>query len=87
MSPELPSRKQAGEYMVGIPLSTSLKAALYLAMREDGISKSELARQMGIDEKDVRRMLDPLHPSKASSIERALATVGRCIVTEFRKAA
>jgi antitoxin HicB len=35
------------------------KAALYLAMREAGISNVQLARKLGCDEKEVRRMLDP----------------------------
>ena len=51
-----PSNKKQGEFTAAVPLSTSLKAALYLAMREDGISKSELARRMSIDEKEVRRL-------------------------------
>ncbi len=82
-----PSHKKQGEYMATVPLSTSLKAALYMAMREDGISKSELARRMAIDEKEVRRMLDPRHPSKTPGIERALACLGRSVVAEFAKAA
>lgn len=82
-----PSRKQPGEQMAAVPLSTSLKAALYLAMREDHISKTELARQLCVDEKEVRRMLDPLHPSKTPNLERALGCIGRFVVAEFRKAA
>lgn len=82
-----PSNKKQGEYMATVPLSTSLKAALYIAMREDGISKSELARRMSIDEKEVRRMLDPRHPSKTPGMERALSCLGRSVVAEFAKAA
>ena len=70
-----------------VPLSTSLKAALYMAMREDNISKSELARRLSIDEKEVRRMLDPRHPSKTPGMERALSCLGRSVVAEFTKAA
>jgi antitoxin HicB len=70
-----------------VPLSMSLKAALYQAMNEEGISKSELARRMGNDEKDVRRMLVPRHPTKAPAIERALAFLGRRVIVGIRKAA
>ena len=82
-----PSAPQGGEQLVAVPLSMSLKAALYLTMKEEGINKSELARRMGSDEKDVRRMLDPRHPTKAPAIERALAFLGRRVIVEIRKAA
>jgi antitoxin HicB len=82
-----PSAPLEGEQLVVVPLSMSLKAALYLAMKEEGTSKSELARRMGIDEKDVRRMLDPRHPTKAPAMERALALLGRRVVVGIRKAA
>lgn len=82
-----PSAPQDGEQLVAVPLSMSLKAALYQAMKEERISKSELARRMGIDEKDVRRMLDPRHPTKAPVLERALALLGRRVVVVISKAA
>lgn len=82
-----PTEQQDSEHLVAIPLSMSLKTALYQAMKEEGISKSELARRMGIDEKDVRRMLDPRHPTKAPALERALALLGRRIVVVISKAA
>jgi antitoxin HicB len=83
----IPSGKQQGEQMATVPLSTSLKAALYQAMREDNITKSELARRIGVDEKEVRRMLDPHHPSKTPGMERALSCLGRSVIAEFAKAA
>lgn len=83
----IPSGKRQSEQMATVPLSTSLKAALYQAMREDNISKSELARRLGVDEKEVRRMLDPRHPSKTPGIERALFCLGRSVIAEFAKAA
>jgi antitoxin HicB len=82
-----PSAPLDGEQMVVVPLSMSLKAALYRAMKEEGLSKSELARRMECDEKDVRRMLDPCHPTKAPAIERALAALGRRVVVGIRKVA
>jgi len=82
-----PSSKNNDEYMVTVPLSTSLKAALYQAMRDDKISKSELARRLGVDEKEIRRMLDPRYPSKTPAIERALFSLGRSVIAEFAKAA
>jgi len=63
------------------------QAALYLAVREAGIGTSELARRLGVHEKEARRLLDPRHGSKADSLERALLAVGRRLAVEVRAAA
>jgi antitoxin HicB len=55
----------------------ALKAAVYLAVREAGISNSELARRMRLDEKEARRILDPHHSTKLLRIEEALSVLGR----------
>lgn len=52
------------------------KAADYLAVREAGISNSELARRMQLDEKEARRILDPHHQTKLPRIEAALSGLG-----------
>ena len=72
-----PSRAKNGERMASTPVTTALKAAVYLSMREQGISKSELARRMQIHEKEARRILDPHHQTKVAALERALAVLGR----------
>jgi antitoxin HicB len=64
-------------WRVPVPAQTAAKAALYLALQETGISKSELASRLGCDEKEVRRLLDPRHPSKLPRIQRALASLGK----------
>ncbi|HEX5460654.1 MAG TPA: hypothetical protein VFX20_11845 [Steroidobacteraceae bacterium] len=48
-----------------------------LRLREAGISNSELARRMQLDEKEARRILDPHHPTRLPRIEAALAVLGR----------
>jgi antitoxin HicB len=53
------------------------KAALYLALYESGVSKKQLAARLGCDEKEVRRLLDPRHPSKLPRLQTALAVLGR----------
>lgn len=83
----IPCSKKEGDYMATVPLSMSLKAALYQAMREENVTKSELARRLDVDEKEVRRMLDPGHLSKTPKIERALYCLGRSVIAEFSKAA
>ncbi|MCR4297681.1 MAG: hypothetical protein NUV75_02840 [Gallionella sp.] len=48
----------------------------YDAMCEAGISKMELARKLGIDEKEVRRMLDAGHGTKLPRIAEAVEALG-----------
>jgi antitoxin HicB len=72
-----PSRPKQGERMAATPITTALKAAVYISMREQGISKSELARRMRVHEKEARRMLDPHQKTKVHTLERALAVLGR----------
>ncbi|MDJ0615379.1 MAG: hypothetical protein QNJ63_01325 [Calothrix sp. MO_192.B10] len=72
-----PSQPESGEYLVAVPVQTALKAAIYLAMREKGITKVQLASTLNIHEKEVRRILDPHHGTKLSTMERALAALGQ----------
>ncbi len=74
-----PSSIQAGEYIVVLPVQTALKATLYLAMKEAGITKVQLAKLIEVDEKEVRRILDPRHGTKLSTIEKSLAALGKKI--------
>lgn len=71
------SRPRRGERLVAVPIGTAMKAALYLAMREQGVSKSELARRLGVNEKEARRMLDPRHSTKVPALEHALHILGK----------
>ncbi len=75
-----PSRVRAGEVKVALPIDTAAKAALYEAMREAKVSKSELARRLGVDEKEVRRMLDHGHVSKLPRIAHAIELLGKRLV-------
>jgi antitoxin HicB len=72
-----PTPSRQGERTIPVPIQTALKAALHIELRNSGISRSELARRLGIDEKESRRMLDPRHPSKADRLEKALAVLGK----------
>lgn len=73
----MPTEVLRGEKLVSVPPSMALKAAVYLAVREAGLSNSELARRMQLDEKEARRILDPHHPTKIARIEAALSVLGR----------
>lgn len=74
-----PTSLQAGEYSIVLPVQTALKATLYLSMKETATTKVQLAKLIEVDEKEVRRILDPRHGTKLSTIERALAALGKKI--------
>jgi antitoxin HicB len=75
-----PSKKRTGEYMVSPPAETMAKAALYVAMKESGVSKVQLAKRLGVDEKEVRRLLDPHYGSKLPRIAEAIGLLGKRLV-------
>lgn len=75
-----PSKTRRGEYSIAPPAGTMAKAALYRAMSEAGITKVQLARQLGIDEKEVRRLLDPHYASKLPRIAQAIRLLGKRLV-------
>lgn len=75
-----PSKTRRREYLVAPPADTVAKAALYVAMRQAGISKVQLAKRLGVDEKEVRRLLDPHYGSKLPRIAKAISVLGQRLV-------
>jgi antitoxin HicB len=75
----VPSAKKRGEHLACLPVGTAMKAALYVSMQEQNVSKADLARRLGLDEKEARRMLDPRHGTKVPALERALHALGKRI--------
>jgi antitoxin HicB len=63
------------------------KLALYAAMREQGVSKAELARRLGWHLPQVDRVLDVLHASRLDQVEAALGALGRELTVEVRRVA
>src|ERR1700684_622355 len=74
-----PSRPRRGQKLVPVPLWIVGKLALYWAVREIGISQSDLARRLNVRETIVRRMLDPNHDTRPEKIQAALETLGKRI--------
>jgi antitoxin HicB len=75
-----PTKARKGEHLVSPPAETVAKAALHVAMNEAGLTKVQLAQRMGVDEKEVRRLLDPHYGSKLPRIAEAIAVLGRRLV-------
>jgi antitoxin HicB len=75
-----PSQPRRGERLVSPPVETVAKAALYSTLRDANITKVQLATQLGIDEKEVRRLLDPHYRSKLPRIAEAVSLLGKRLV-------
>jgi len=75
-----PSKARRREQLVAPPAEAVAKAALYVAMRQAGISKVQLAKRLGVDEKEVRRLLDPHYGSKLPRIAKAISLLGQRLV-------
>lgn len=76
----IPTKPKRGERLVSPPAETIAKAALYVALAEAGITKTQLAKRLGIDEKEVRRLLDPHYGSKLPRIAQAIDALGQRLV-------
>ena len=63
------------------------KLAVYQAMREQGVTKAELARRLRWHLPQVDRVLDLDHASRLEQVEAALAALGRELLVDVRHAA
>ena len=81
------SRDDEQRYVVVPPVAIALKAALYEAFRESGMSQRRLARELDVAESEVRRMLNPDHATKAATIDRALRRLGKRLTVTVGEAA
>lgn len=77
-----PSARRAREHRVAVPPTTAANAALVLAFRDSGLSRVAFARRLGVDDKVVRRMLDPRHATAANRLHKALHLLGCELVAE-----
>jgi antitoxin HicB len=82
-----PSRLKRGQTLVPVPLWIVAKLALYWAIRDLGLTQSELARRLQVRETIVRRMLDPNHNTRPEKIQAALEALGKRVVMAYDDAA
>lgn len=81
-----PSRLRKGEHPVALPAPLAAKAAVYRAFKRSGMKKVELARAMGRNEVEVRRILDPRHGTKLDQLEEAARALGGRLGISFEPA-
>jgi len=83
----LPMQPSAGQQTVTLPPLIAIKATIYSEMRSRGINKSELARQLGQNPKQVDRLLDVLHQSRHDQLDQAMKALGKRIIVNVEDAA
>ncbi len=74
-----------GRPTVSPTLLGSLKVAVYTAMRGRGWRKADLARAMGLNPRQIDRLLDLRHASTVAQLEQALAVCGKRAEVETRE--
>ena len=83
----LPTAPDTGERLVALSALGMAKVGLYNAMRERGVGKAALARQLNCHLPQIDRLLDLCHASKLEQVEAALAVLGKRLAVEVLDAA
>lgn len=80
---EIPEPDEPGEFTIPVSAYLAAKLSVYVAWKAADISKSELARRMGRNEAEVRRILDPDHGTKLDQLEEAARALGGRLLVSF----
>jgi antitoxin HicB len=83
----LPAPRARNGRAVTVAAEVAAKLAVLEAFAASGISKSELARRIGVSENEARRILDPMHATKLPRLAEALAALGKRLVVGVEEAA
>jgi antitoxin HicB len=78
--------KARGLVEIAVAPDVAAKLAVLESFVAAGITKSELARRLGKDEKEVRRILDPKHATKLPALTAALRALGKRLVVGVMEA-
>jgi antitoxin HicB len=81
-----PRAKGRGFVDIAVAPDVAAKLAVLESFAAAGITKSELARRIGKDEKEVRRILDPKHPTKLPALTATLRALGKRLVVGVMEA-
>ena len=79
----LPTKPKKGEYLIAPDALIAAKAALYVAVKEEGLSKTALAKRLNLSEAVGRRLLDPKYQTKIINIDKALTAMGRKMIIGY----
>jgi antitoxin HicB len=79
-----PSKPQKGQRVAYLDPLVAMKLEVYQAMRDKGWTRVDLAEAMGVDEKQVRRLIDLDHKSKVDQVVSALRMLGKRLLVDVR---
>ena len=82
-----PGRVKRGQRGIEIPSMVAVKMAIYQAMKEQGLTQSELGAKLKCDARQIRRLLDFDHNSRVDQVEDALQVLGFKLAMAVEKAA
>jgi antitoxin HicB len=83
----LPKPRARDGHVVTVAPEIAAKLAVLEAFAASGLTKSELARRLGVRETEARRILDPLHATKLPRLAETLAVLGKRLVVGVEEAA
>ena len=72
----LPSAPRVDQHLIVLPTLVGLKIELYRLMRDQNVSKAELARRLNTVQATSTRLLDLFHNSRLDTLDRAFDAVG-----------
>lgn len=81
------SKAKRGQPVVRPSALACMKLAVYAAMVEEKVRKTELARRLGWHLMQVDRLLDVHHASRIDQIEAALTAMGKRLSIHVQRAA
>jgi len=79
-----PSKPKAGQKTVVLPPLIATKLTIYQAMRDQGVTQSDLADRLDCDARQIRRLLDLDHHSRMDFIDDALHELGKKLVVDIQ---
>jgi antitoxin HicB len=79
----VPSKPRKGDELVAPDASVAMKVALYIAMRQQGMTAAELSRRLGVDYREVQRILNPQHATRMARMSEAIEATGSHAVIEL----
>ncbi len=72
----IPKPGKGYRHYVDLPTQAAIKVLLYGRMLKQGVSKTQMARNLRLHRPQVDRLLDLRHSSRLEQLDAALATLG-----------
>lgn len=84
---DIPEPSKRGKYRVALPTQTAIKVLLYRRMKEENLTKAQLARKLNWHGPQMDRLLDLRHASRLEHIDAAFNALGRRVALELKDTA